>query len=365
MTRLLIAGGGTGGHLFPGVAVAEELLARDPEAQLLFVGTARGIEARVVPELGWDIELIKVSGLKTVGALGAVRGALRIPGSLLQSRRVIKKFKPDAVIGVGGYASGPVVLTARLMGIKTAILEQNSIPGLTNRILGKFARKIFLSFAHSESFFSAKKSVLVGNPIRKQILGSLQNQAKAHKGPLRLFIFGGSQGAKAVNEMCCQAAVILAKQGLAPSIVHQTGTATLEATRAMYKEAGIEADCRAFITDMAEEYRAADVIVARSGATTIAELGIVGKPAILVPYPFAANNHQELNADEMVKAGAALMLKQEGAKDGERMAALVGGLMRDKTKRNEMAAAMLGLGRPNAASAIVDYIAGEETAASE
>jgi UDP-N-acetylglucosamine--N-acetylmuramyl-(pentapeptide) pyrophosphoryl-undecaprenol N-acetylglucosamine transferase len=358
MTRLLIAGGGTGGHLFPGVAVAEELLAREPDAELLFVGTARGIEARVVPELGWEVELITVSGLKTVGALGAVRGALRIPGSLLQSRRILKRFRPDAVVGVGGYASGPVVLTARLMGIKTAILEQNSIPGLTNRILGKFAHKIFLSFAHSEIFFSAKKSALVGNPIRKQILDSLQSEAKASDGKLRLFIFGGSQGAKAVNEMCCHAASILAKQGLRPSIVHQTGTATLDATRTMYDEAGIEADCRSFIDDMAEEYRAADLIIARSGATTIAELGIVGKPAILVPYPFAANNHQELNADEMVKAGAALMLKQEGAEDGERMAALVGGLLRDTTKRRDMATAMRALGRPDAAHRIVDFIGG-------
>ncbi len=357
MTRLLIAGGGTGGHLFPGVAVAEELLEREPDAELLFVGTARGIEARVVPELGWNIELIKVSGLKTVGALGAVRGALRIPGSLWQSRKILKRFRPDAVIGVGGYASGPVVLAAKLMGIKTAILEQNSIPGLTNRILGKFARKIFLSFGHSQSFFSAKKSVLVGNPIRKQILGSLQSDAKATSDDLRLFIFGGSQGAKAVNEMCCQALILLAEEGLHPSIVHQTGTAFLDATVATYKEAGIEADCRAFISDMAEEYRAADLIVARSGATTIAELGIVGKPAILVPYPFAANNHQVLNAEEMVNAGAALMLEQEGPEDGKRMAESIGGLLRDAGKRKNMSDAMQALGRPDAAEQIVEFIA--------
>lgn len=356
MTRLLIAGGGTGGHLFPGVAVAEELLAREPGAELLFVGTARGIEARVVPELGWDIELIKVSGLKTVGALGALRGALRIPASLLQSRRILKRFRPDAVIGVGGYASGPVVLAAKLMGIKTGILEQNSIPGLTNRILGKFAHEIFLSFAHSQSFFDAKKSTLVGNPIRRQILDSLQTEPKTGTEDVRLFIFGGSQGAKAVNEMCCRAAVLLEQQGLLPSIVHQTGSATLDATRAMYEEAGIKADCRAFINDMAEEYRAADLIISRSGATTIAELGIVGKPAILVPYPFAANNHQELNAEEMVSAGAALMLKQDGAEDGERMAALIGGLLRDPKKRRDMAIAMRAFGRPDAARHIVDFI---------
>ncbi|MCP4444063.1 MAG: undecaprenyldiphospho-muramoylpentapeptide beta-N-acetylglucosaminyltransferase [Myxococcales bacterium] len=356
MTRLLIAGGGTGGHLFPGIAVAEELLTRVPSAELLFVGTARGIEARVVPELGWDIELIEVSGLKTVGALGVVRGALRIPGSLRQSRRILEQFRPDAVVGVGGYASGPVVLAAKLMGIKTAILEQNSIPGLTNRILGRFAHRIFLSFAHSESFFSSKKSALVGNPIRRQILDSLQEDGKDADEPFRLFIFGGSQGAKAVNEMCAQAASLLSAQGLRPSIVHQTGKATQEATEAMYAKAGIEADCRAFISDMAEEYRAADLIVARAGATTIAELGIVGRPAILVPYPYAANNHQELNAEEMVEAGAALMLKQQGPEDGKRLAAMLKHLMTDTAKRRTMANAMRTLGRPDAAKQIVDFI---------
>lgn len=356
MTRLLIAGGGTGGHLFPGVAVAEELLEREPEAELLFVGTERGIEARVVPELGWNIELIEVSGLKTVGALGAVRGALRIPGSLMQSRRILKAFEPDVVIGVGGYASGPVVLAAKLMGIKTAILEQNSIPGLTNRILGKVAKRIFLSFEHSRTFFSPKKSSLVGNPIRKQILGNLRERGDDRSSEFRLFIFGGSQGAKAVNEMCCEAARILSEQGRTLSIVHQTGNATLDETKARYEAAGIHADCRAFISDMAEEYRAADLIVARAGATTIAELGIVGKPAILVPYPFAANNHQELNGQEMVNAGAALMLKQEGPEDGARLAALIADLMGDREKREGMARAMRGLGRPEAARDIVDFV---------
>ncbi len=357
MTKLLIAGGGTGGHLFPGVAVAEELLEREPNAELLFVGTERGIEARVIPELGYDLALIEVSGIKTVGALGALRGILRVPGSLMQSRRIIKDFGPDAVIGVGGYASGPVVLAARLMGVKTAILEQNSIPGLTNRILGKFAKRIFLSFAHSQSYFREKKSELVGNPIRKQILASLSTtDTRAAKKGLRLFIFGGSQGAKAVNEMCAEAAAILAQQGLHPSIVHQAGEATLAATVASYEEAGIEADCRAFIRDMASEYREADLIISRAGATTIAELGIVGKPAVLVPYPYAANNHQELNAEEMVEAGAAFMLKQEGAEDGKRMAELIGGLMRDERKRDEMGGAMRALGRPGAAHQIVDFI---------
>lgn len=353
--KLVIAGGGTGGHLFPGVAVAEELRARYPDAELLFVGTERGIESRLLPELGWPLETIRISGLKTVGAVGALRGALRIPGALAQSRNILKRFAPDVVIGVGGYASGPVVMAARLMGLPTAILEQNSIPGLTNRMLSRFSRRIFLSFAHSQSFFPEKKSQLVGNPIRKEILESLQGEAgQRQKG--RLFIVGGSQGAIAVNAIACQAAAILSRQGVEFSIVHQTGEAGLEATKEAYRVAGVDADCRAFISDMAAEYRAADVIISRAGATTIAELGVVGVPAILIPYPHAANNHQELNAREMVQGGAAHMLRQDDDEDGNALALLIGELLRDRGKRDAMAEAMRGFSRPDAAARIVDWI---------
>ncbi len=359
-TRLLIAGGGTGGHLFPGVAVAEELRRLDPESEVLFVGTTRGIESRVLPDLGWALKHIEVSGIKTVGLAGAIRGAIRVPGALLQSRRIIKDFAPDVVIGVGGYASGPVVLAAKLMRVRTAILEQNSIPGLTNRILGKVAKRIFLSFSHTQQFFKARKSELVGNPIRRQILDGLRGDAQDPKDPektsgLRLFVFGGSQGAVAVNTMCCAAAEHLRSRGIEFEIVHQTGKADLEATRTRYQEAKIAADCRAFITDMASEYKAADLIVSRAGATTIAELGIVGLPAVLIPYPHAANNHQELNAQEMVDAGAALMLRQEGHQDGEALAALLAQLAQDTKKRSEMAAAMRAFGRADAATRVVQW----------
>lgn len=353
--RLVIAGGGTGGHLFPGVAVAEELLRRDNAAEVTFVGTERGIEARVIPELGMHLELIGASGLKTVGMLGAIKGALRIPGSLWQSRKLLKRLRPQVVIGVGGYASGPVVLMARLMRIPTAILEQNSIPGLTNKILGRIARRIFLSFAHSQSFFSKKKSELVGNPSRRQILEALaQSQRQQSSSALRVFIFGGSQGAVAVNELASKALAILKQKGIEPEIVHQTGKADLEATQKRYAEAGVVADCRAFITDMASEYRNADVIISRAGATTIAELGIVGLPAILIPYPYAANNHQELNAEEMVEAGAAIMFRQSGL-DPDTLAECLEDLLGDETKRTRMREAMLRLGRPQAAAQVVDW----------
>lgn len=364
--RLLIAGGGTGGHLFPGVAVAEALRARDPAAPVLFVGTARGIESRVLPGLGWELERIDISGIKTVGLRGAARALLRIPRSLWQSRRIIKRFAPDVVIGVGGYASGPVVLAARLMGLPTAILEQNSVPGVTNKILGRLVRAVFLSFEQSRRFFPAHKVVMSGNPIRRQLLSALQGEpgpnrdsddtaAADQPGELpRVFVCGGSQGAVAVNELVAGAAAILAGRGVAFSIVHQTGERDLEVTRQRYADAGVAADCRAFIQDMAAEYRAADLIVSRAGATTVAELGVVGRPAILIPYPHAADNHQERNADELVHAGAARVYRQAELTP-ERLADAMAELLADAETRARMGSAMKALGRPDAASAIVDW----------
>jgi UDP-N-acetylglucosamine--N-acetylmuramyl-(pentapeptide) pyrophosphoryl-undecaprenol N-acetylglucosamine transferase len=363
--RILIAGGGTGGHLFPGVAVAEEIRARDPGAAVRFVGTRRGIEARVLPELGWDHIFIEISGLKTVGVAGAVRGFLRIPRALWQSRRLIRAFQPDVVIGVGGYASGPVVLAARLMGLPTAILEQNSIPGLTNKILGRFVRAVFLSFDESRRFFPAGRVVASGNPIRRALLAALQDEAAQGAGepgasarPPQVLVFGGSQGARALNEMLPAAAALLRQRGVVFRLVHQTGEPDLDATRARYRDAGVEADCRAFIRDMAGEYQRADLVVSRAGATTVAELGVVGRPAILIPYPFAADNHQEINAGELVRAGAAKLHRQSELTP-EILADAMAELLGDPALRARMAGAMKALGRPGAAATIADWCAAQ------
>jgi len=353
--RLMIAGGGTGGHLFPGVAVAEELRARDPDAEVLFVGTERGIEARVLPDLGWELALIEVSGIKTVGLRGALRGMVRIPRAMWQSRRLIKRFRPDVVLGVGGYASGPAVLMARLMRRPTAILEQNSIPGLANKILGKVVRAVFLAFEETRRFFRAKKIIMSGNPIRAGILESLEETATRQPGAVpRVFVFGGSQGAVALNERFAEAAALLAARGFEMTILHQTGKADLEATEARYAEAGISADCRAFIVDMAAEYKRADLIVARSGATSVAELAVVGRPAFLVPYPYAADNHQETNAEELVTAGAAKMFRQADL-TAEMLADELAATLGDADTIERMGSAMKALGRPRAAATIVDW----------
>ena len=352
--RLVIAGGGTGGHLFPGVAVAEELLARDPSSEVLFVGTARGIEARVVPSLGWKLELIDASGLKTVGALGAMRGFFRIPKAYFQSRRILRAFAPDAVLGVGGYASGPVVLAARMRGVPTAILENNSVPGLANRMLGKVVDAVYLAFDEARARFPEKRVLMTGNPIRARLLEGAG--APAPDGALRLLCFGGSLGAKAVNALMVDAAALLAKDGVRPRIVQQTGKDDREAIEARYRQAGVEADVRDFIDDMASEYRRADLVVSRAGATTVAELTCVGRPAILVPYPFAADDHQTTNARALERAGAALVFPQAEL-TGERLAGAIRELAGDETRRRGMADAMRALGRPDAARLIVDDLA--------
>ncbi len=351
--RLMIAGGGTGGHLFPGVAVAEELRARDPHATIRFVGTARGIEARVLPELGEDLALIEVSGLKTVGVWGAIKGVFRLPKALWQARRLVKQFKPDAVVGVGGYASGPVVLMARLRGVPTAICEQNSIPGLTNKILGKVARAVFLSFEESRRFFKPKKIVMSGNPVRRGLLQKLLDApAQEASETVHVLVSGGSLGAVAVNDLASQALCMLAKERPL-SIVHQTGEKGFDSTKANYEKAGVAATCSPFIKDMAAAYHRADLIIGRAGATTVAELAIAGKPAVFIPYPFAADDHQTLNAREMANAGAALSFQQSEL-TADKLADALRPIL-DSAKRREMAGAMKALAKPRAAAAVVDW----------
>ncbi|HET9482574.1 MAG TPA: undecaprenyldiphospho-muramoylpentapeptide beta-N-acetylglucosaminyltransferase [Xanthomonadales bacterium] len=351
--RLVIAGGGTGGHLFPGVAIAEELRARHPDAVITFVGTRRGIEARVLPDLGWPLELIEVSGLKTVGALGTLRGLFRLPRALWQARRVVKKLAPDAVIGVGGYASGPVVLMAKLRGVPTAICEQNSIPGFTNKILGRVARVVFLSFEESRRFFKPKKVVMSGNPVRRDLVQKLLAATPRAGERVNVLVCGGSQGAVAVNELASQALVALAKT-IPIGITHQTGEKDLAATQQRYADAGVAAECHAFIKDMAAAYQGADIIIGRAGATTVAELAIAGKPAIFIPYPFAADNHQEINAREMADAGAALSFKQSEL-TADRLADALRPLLTDRVLRERMGAQMKALAKPQAAATVVDW----------
>ena len=268
---------------------------------------------------------------------------------------MVKEFRPDVVIGVGGYASGPVVLMARLMGRPTAICEQNSIPGLTNKILGKLARAVFLSFDMSRRFFKPRKVVMSGNPVRRELAARLLTAGAARPAgaPASVLIVGGSLGAVAVNELASTAlCAIAATRPL--RVVHQTGQADADKIAARYRAAGVDADVRAFIKDMAAAYQDADVIIGRAGATTVAELAIAGKPAIFIPYPFAADNHQELNARAMAEAGAALSFRQADL-TADQLAAALAPLLDDPAVRTTMGAAMRTLAKPAAAATVIDW----------
>lgn len=341
--RVVIAGGGTGGHLFPGVALAEELRARGHD--VTFVGTARGIEARVLPELGWPLEIIEVSGLKGAGLGAKARGAAQIPRALARSNEILKRLSPGLVVGVGGYASGPVVLRAAMRGIPTAILEQNSVPGITNRLLGRIVRIVCGAFPGAEKFFPAKKYRLLGNPVRQQVRTALA--AAATTTPRALLVVGGSQGAHAVNELVAGALELLAARGVRFPVVHQSGSADHDALVARYADAKIGVDVRAFIDDMASAYRDAKLVVSRAGASTLAELTALGVPSLLVPFPQAADDHQTANACDLVEAGAAELAVQARTTPGD-LAERIETLLSDEQRLQRMREAALTMGRPNA-----------------
>ena len=309
--KLVIAGGGTGGHLFPGVAVAEALLELAPDAQVLFVGTAKGIEARAIPKTSFQLALIDVAGLKGQSITHRLKTALKLPASVLASRAILKSFGADAVIGVGGYASGPVLLAATTMGLPTAVCEQNSVPGITNRILSKLVDKVYVTFGASLPWFPANKTALVGNPVR-QSFRRAANDAATNTDVVagRVFTFGGSQGARPLNETLPAALGLLKERGVVVSAVHQAGKDAVDAVSAAYAAAGISAEVTPFIDNMVAAYKAADVVVCRAGATSCAEVTALGVPAILVPFPQAADDHQTMNARDLVDQHAAIMLKQ-------------------------------------------------------
>jgi UDP-N-acetylglucosamine--N-acetylmuramyl-(pentapeptide) pyrophosphoryl-undecaprenol N-acetylglucosamine transferase len=370
--RLLIAGGGTGGHVFPGIAIAEEVATR-AGGEVLFVGTARGLEATRVPAAGFRLELLDVSGLNRVGAAALGRGLVRLPRAFWQTAGVLRRFRPDVVLGVGGYVSGPVVLGAALLGYPTAILEQNSYPGFTNRVLGRVVRRAYIAFEHARRFFPAVKTFLVGNPVRRQFLAAVEDAARGEEGATEvaedsrsggrdLLVLGGSQGARAINDLVVGAVPHwrkIGKIGAIPSILHQAGAKDEARVRALYaalEPPAPQIEVRPFIDDVPSALRAARLVIARAGALTLAELAIIGRPAILIPLPTAADDHQSFNAAELAEAGAAVVLPQTGL-TAERLAILARELLDDPPRRTRMAVAMRALGRPDAASAIVDDLA--------
>jgi UDP-N-acetylglucosamine--N-acetylmuramyl-(pentapeptide) pyrophosphoryl-undecaprenol N-acetylglucosamine transferase len=341
--RVLIAGGGTGGHLYPGIAVAEELRRRDGTTAVSFVGTARGLESRVVPALGYPLDLIRSAGLKgkAIGALA--RGLALLPLSAVDAWQVLSRRRPDVVVGVGGYSSGPVLLLAALRRIPTLLMEQNTAPGFTNRTLARWVAAAAVSYDETLRYFP-RVGVVTGNPVRRQFLDRGEPAVPPADGRTRVLIVGGSQGARALNDAMLAAAPALAAHA-----------ANLARVRAGYAGAGCPAVVEPFFHDMPARMSAADVVVSRAGASTLAELTILGKPMVLVPLPTAADDHQRKNAATLAGAGAAEVI-EERALDGQRMAATLLALASDADRRQRMAAAARALGRPDAAARVVDRL---------
>lgn len=352
--KVMIAGGGTGGHLFPGIALAEEVVTRHPRNEVVFVGTARGLEARVVPQAGYPLELIRVQGLKGMGIKKLVKGIFTLPFALYESWQVVRRHAPDVVVGVGGYASGPVVLAARLLGVPTAVQEQNALPGLTNKVLGKIVGAVFTAFEEAKAFFPAERVHLIGNPIRRKLLDNYLRSRVAHD-RFTVLVFGGSLGAKGLNARMLAALEHLADLKDELHFVHQTGKADLEPVRAGYQEKGFSADVVEFIEDMSLAYARAELVVCRAGATTLAELTVCKRASILIPFPFATDNHQEVNAMSLVNTGAALMFR-ESELTGELLAQQIRELKADPDRLRKMEKRAGLLGRPEAAKELADVL---------
>ena len=362
--RLIIAGGGTGGHLFPGMAVAEEFLARSPENRVLFAGSARGIEARAVPAAGYDLRLIDAAGIRGKGIMGKLRGAVMMLNGIRQSRSVLADFRPDAVLGVGGYASLPLLLAARGRGITCCIHEQNAVPGMTNKLLARLVDRIFITVEESARFFPAGKTLVTGNPLRRQILNGrmpgnkttpLPDETRKSGEIFNVLIFGGSQGAHAINMAMVEALPLLATSGVKLSITHQTGEKDHEEVQAAYGAAGLPARVLPFIHDMAGEYGRADLIICRAGATTIAEVTAMGKACLFIPFPFAVDDHQRKNAEALVGRDAGFMLLERDL-NGARLAEMVTRLAGNPDLARHTGERAFGMARLDAAAIIVNEL---------
>ena len=347
--RLLLAGGGTGGHLFPAVALAQLLLKQDKTAAVQFVGTEKGLEARLLPKLDLPLRFVDMAGVVGRGWRGKLEMVPRLLKSLYQAREIFREFRPDLVVGVGGYASVPVLLMAKLQGIPYLIHEQNAIPGLSNRLLGRWAKLICLSFPQPIAGFSAEKTLVTGNPLRpglEEVVAKLPENGK-------LLIFGGSRGARAINQAVMQMLPLLKDWPQRPEILHQTGEADLEEVQQAYRTAGLDPQqVVPFIDDMAGAYADSKLIICRAGATTLAELTVCGRPAVLIPFPFATGDHQTANARVLADAGAANLLPQSEL-NAERLAAAIKDLFSDQPKLQQMADRGRSLGQVGAAEKIL------------
>ncbi len=356
--NIIVTGGGTGGHVFPGIAIAR--LLRETGHHVEYVGAIGGAEERLVPPENIPLHLLNVTGVKGKGIIKKIASLLRLPLSLVKAAHIIRQSKAEAVIGVGGFASFPTVLMGRLLGCRVVVCEQNSVPGLTNRLLGRFAHHVALSIQGAESYFPEKKGLLTGNPVRQVLF-----QVPEHKpgADFRILVLGGSLGARVLNEGCPVLFSNVANTiDRTLSITHQCGRGDVEQIKNRYAEHGLEqVEVHAFIQNMNLAYTDADLVVCRAGATTVAELGAVARPAIFVPFAKATDDHQTHNARSIVSVGGAEMIHEDALKT-QKAATLLKTLIDNPAQLSNMAAAMAKTARPNATHDIVDLVVGKEQA---
>ena len=360
--RIIIAGGGTGGHLFPGIAIARELKKRCEEVHILFVIGRRKMERDIILKAGFEIRSIDVEGMVGKGLLQLIRAFLKVVISTIQSLSIMRNFKPHLAVGVGGYTSGPVCLMGCFLRVPTAIHEQNSIPGITNRILAPLVKKVFISFEESTMYFKKKKLFLSGNPIREEIMDPKIFSKRASRSAddltkkrFVILVMGGSQGAKAINKAVFSALTELKKGGFLPFVIHQTGSQELKEITAEYYTNGIDGEVTGFIDNMAAAYARADLVICRAGATTIAELAALGKPSILVPYPYATRKHQDVNARALAAYGGADIIIQRDL-NGTTLAKKIRMYMENPDALQQMSLFALKAGRPQAKEIIVEEL---------
>ncbi|MBI4654133.1 MAG: undecaprenyldiphospho-muramoylpentapeptide beta-N-acetylglucosaminyltransferase [Nitrospirae bacterium] len=359
--RIIIAGGGTGGHVFPGIAVAQEFKRVHKDVEVIFIGTAYGIESKIVPKEGFDIRFIRSEGIVGKNIINTIRAAVRIPISLKDSYKVLKEIKPDLVFGVGGYSSGPALLIASISGIPTMIHEQNAVPGFTNSLLSRFVDVVAVTYQESLDHFPKDKTYITGNPVRQEILhGDKERGYKVFgldKGLFTIFVFGGSRGASSINKAVTEALVYLDKFKDKIQFLHQTGEKDFNKVRDFYGTRGFKGAVIPFAYNMADAYAVADLVISRAGATTLSELTACGKAAILIPYPYAAGDHQELNAEKLWDIGAAQMLLDRGL-NGKSLSELVIYLFENPDTIGEMEGMSKTLGKSDAAQKIVELAMG-------
>jgi UDP-N-acetylglucosamine--N-acetylmuramyl-(pentapeptide) pyrophosphoryl-undecaprenol N-acetylglucosamine transferase len=355
---ILFAGGGTGGHLFPGIALAEEFRRRQPDLEIVFAGTRRGLEARVIPELGYPLVFLEVHGLVGISGRRRLKALLNFPKAVVQALILLVRYRPSLVVGLGGYASAPVLLAAMVAGLPWVLQEQNAFPGLVNRILAPFADAVFIAFAKAKEHLRSRKVYDFGNPLRARLQGFEESQVSlkemAEEKGFNVMVVGGSQGASVLNRVVPLALSKLAERYPGLKVVHQSGVHDFAEVVKAYETWRERVEVAEFINDIESYYRNADLLICRAGALTLAELGALGKPAILVPFPHAAHDHQTFNARAFADSGAA-WLRVESEFESQSLAEDIERLINDPQTLTAMAEAALKLARPEAREKIVDH----------